>query len=159
MRAVKQPFTFQFSSLAFSLRLGVLAVCGVLAFVALAGTTRYVISLPKDSGGAGTAEQNPTQNPANTPTQQNPSTINQPQTGSGSGSGSTTACKTSQKSALTSQYNTQIAQENTRHNSAISFLTKAGAPPASFAAENATYASNIASINSQYQNNLRSIGC
>lgn len=140
------------------LRIAAVAILGVLAILGVGSTARYAASLPKatpTNTNQSTQGTNPAQAPVNTQT--NPTIT--PQNNSSSSSTTPNRCTTVQKAALTTQYNNQLASENARHNNVINFLTTTNAPAAAFAAENTTHSANINSINSQYQTNLKSIGC
>jgi len=155
-----RPPSFEFRDIAMPLRIATIAVCSVFAFLAFVGTVRYDVSQPRVNTDTNT-QQN-TQPNTDTPNTNQSSTpvINQPQNSSNSSSNSSTkTCSTSQKATYTSQYNTQLAQENTRHTSQLNFLTSTNAPASAFTIENTTHSSNLASITTQYQGNLRSIGC
>lgn len=154
-----EPVKFMFGDVAMPLRIATVAVAGVFAFIAFAGTIRYEVSQPKTNTSPSQNSDVPVSETPNTNQTTNPN-INQPQTGTGTNNSAATArCNTSQKSAYTSQYNAQVAQENARHTSQINFLTSTGASAAAFGAENNIHNANLNSIATQYQNNLRSISC
>lgn len=152
---------FYFSNLAIPLRIGIMSVCLVFAFLSLAGTVRYAISLP--SSNSQPSSKTPT-NQTNKPNVNQPATPQpvptaptQPSTNTG---GSTSNnCNSALKSTYTTQYNSRVSQENQRHANTIQFLTNTNASASAFAVEEATNSANLSSINSQYQANLRSIGC
>jgi hypothetical protein len=150
---------FHFGDIGLPLRIAAVAILAVLSIVGVGSTVRYAASLPKPAT-TNTQGSSQTTNttPAPTGTKNNPA-INQPQASGGSSGGSVARCSTTQRNSFTSQYNSQVASENARHQSVLSFLTSTNAPASAFAAEDATHSANLASINSQYQSNLRSIGC
>jgi len=158
MREQTDQFKFHFSDIGMPLRIAAVAILSVLSIIAVGGTVRYAASLPKET--TPQANQNTNTNQGNAPvnTQNNPN-ITAPQSGSGASSGTVVRCNTTQKATYTNQYNNQVAEENARHQNVINFLTSTGAPQSAFDSENATHAQNLASIYSQYQSNLRSIGC
>lgn len=160
MREPSDQLKFHFSDIGLPLRIGAVAILAVFAVVGVGSTARYAASLPKPTPSNSSQNNNSSQNTAPVNNSQNNPTINQPQSGSGSGgNGSASRCTAAARSALTQQYNSQTATENARHQNVINFLTATNAPASAFAAENSTHSANLGSINSQYQNNLRSIGC
>lgn len=159
MREQPDHLKFHFGDIGLPVKIVVVAILSVLAVIGVGGTVRYAATLPKQPQNQPTQNQNTNQTPAPANTQNSPA-ITQPQTGTGSsGGGTASRCTTSARNAFAAQYNHQIADENARHQNVVNFLTATNAPASAFAAEDATHASNLAAINSQYQNNLRSIGC
>lgn len=156
-----EQFSFHFSDISLPLRIAAVAILSVLAIVGIGSTARYAATLPKSQTNTqNNTSTNTNTNQTNLPTnnQSNPN-ITQPQVNPGNSSGTALRCNTTQRNSFTAQYNAQVAAENTRHQNVINFLNSSGASAAAIAAENATHAANLSSINAQYQNNLRSINC
>ncbi len=151
-------FHLQTNTKIFFLSLAFIAMCLSLFFVHYPVSTliHRLVTAPNKPAQNST-EQTPTeQTPASSTA---PAASQTPTTNSSQG----TTCNTSQKNAFTTQYNNQVAAENNRHNAQISFIQSSIHDPNQQATainqENVTHATNLSNINSQYQSNLRSIGC